>query len=546
MNRTLHFKFPLYNNNDKPSILTDYNTTISEIDRVLYALSIATGSSDEYERELEKLQEDVVDLTSLVNEHGEYLTEMSQTIATILGSVAALSTKVDGYDDRINSINTRLNNAFISISKKFDTRSENDLPSQPIYDSDNSVYYVKVPYCPTTQDDTSFPQELTPYGMNSNGFIWYGWRTIEFRIYKDNDESGELLYTISLNPNDMVRVGFMKQMTTIYDEETETEVELWFWILNFSPIINVQNSIENSTYYRVHAPYNSRISLSTATRGRTGQIRTVWFTNPCTVYWRDSQNETVEVQVEPYKLYTCLQAYGSGTSVVQEVYGDGGGSAASILQRLKGYGSYEFVPVEYDNDGQVIDNYKAVPISFTVKLISNGTKKVRIDNTNSYIIGSFTIRDLVENPNLSVPWVYDNTKDRLCITNNGIAFSLIPVTTQILNVMQSGYFKDRPELTLYARYVLPDVGTLPVPLCKVQIWVEDNSILLYPTENLADAASALYNQYRMFPLPTDIDAQIELSLQLTEIDVLCDNRDDSGMGDYTISGTWYIGLARFN
>lgn len=544
MNRTLHFKFPLYNNNDKPSILTDYNTTISEIDRVLYALSIATGSSDEYERELEKLQEDVVDLTNLVNEHGEYLTEMSQTIATILGSVAALSTKVDGYDDRINTINTRLNNAYVALSKKFDTRAENDLPSQPIYDSDNSVYYIKVPYCPTTQEETSFPQELTPYGMNSNGFIWYGWRIIEFRIYKDNDESKELLSTVSLSPNDMVRVGFMKQMTTIYDEETETEVELWFWVLNFSPIINVQNSIENSTYYRVHAPYNSRIPLSTATKGRTGFIRTVWFTNPCTVYWRDSQNETVEVQVEPYKLYTALQGYHNNGSFLQEVYGEGG-SSLSILQRIEGYGTYDNIPVDYNSNGQEMDNHKSVPISLTVTLSAQGSKGLVIFNQNP-IIGSFTIRDLIENPDLTTPWTYDSTKDRLCITNNSIALDLSTVTSQILGTMQGGYYKDRPELILYAKYSIPDMGAVPVPLCKVQIWANESGIIIYPTENLADAASTLYDMHRSFTLPTDIDAQIDLQLQLTSIKLICDSIDSTALGDKTISGTWYIGLARFN
>lgn len=544
MNRTLHFNFPLYENNDVPSILNDYNTTISEIDRVLYALSIASGDSEEYEHELERLQGEIDELTTLANENGEHITEMSQTIATILGSISALSTKVDGYDDRINNLNTRLNNAFISISKKFDTRSENDLPSQPIYDSENSVYYIKVPYCPTTQQDPSFPQELTPYGMNSQGFIWYGWRIIEFRIYKDNDESKELLSTVSLSPNDIVRVGFMKQMTTIHDDETDTDVELWFWVLNFSPIISVQTTIDNSTYTRVNAPYNGRISLSSVVKGRMGQVRTVWFNNPCTVYWRDSQNNTVEVEVAPYKLYTCLQAYGYGTSVVQEVY-DGGGSSTSVFKRLEGYGDYDFIPVEYASDGQEMVAHKAVPISFTVTLQASGSKGVTIFNMNP-IIGSFTIRDLIENPSLFEPWTYDNTKDRLCITNNGLQFSLGSVASQVVGMMQSGYYKDRPELTLYARYALPDIGTLPVPLCKVQIWASESGIILYPSENLADAASTLYNQFRMYPLPTDIDAQIELSLQLTDIKAMCDNIDSTALGDFTITGTFYIGLARFN
>lgn len=543
MNRTLHFNFPLYENNDVPSILNDYNTTISEIDRVLYALSIASGSSEEYEHELERLQEEIDELTTVTHENGENIAEMSQTIATILGSVAALSTKVDGYDDRINTINTRLNNAYIAIAKKFDTRAENDLPSQPIYDSENNVYYIKVPYLPTTPQDTVVPQDIIPYAMNSAGFIWYGWRIIEFRVYKDNDESGELLSTLQLSPNDMVRPSFQKSMTYTYDEETETEVELYYWTIYFAPIISVQTAIDNSTYYKVTSPYNGILSLSSVVKGRTGNVKTVWFTNPCTIYWRDSQNNTVEVQVEPYKLYTALQGYQNNGSFLQAVYS--GGSSASVLKRLEGYGDYDFIPVEYTSDGQEISSHKAVSISTTVTLGAQGSKGLTIFN-NYPIIGSFTIRDIIENPSLSEPWTYDNTKDRLCITNNGIHFSLSAVTTDVLGMMQAGYYKDRPELTLYARYALPDIGTLPVPLCKVQIWADESGILLYPTENLADAASTLYNQYRMFPLPMDIDAQIELSLQLTDIKAICGSIDSTALGDFTITGTWYIGLARFN
>lgn len=543
MSRTLHFKFPLYSNEDKPSILNDYNTTITEIDRVLYALSVATGDSEEYERELEKLQEEIDNLSITIQEHTQELGNIQQTLAEVQGLIQDLSNRIDGYDDRINNINTRLNNAYIAIAKKFDTRAENDLPSQPIYDSENNVYYIKVPYLPTTSQDTVVPQDIIPYAMNSAGFIWYGLRIIEFRIYKDNDESGELLSTLQLSPNDMVRPSFQKSITYTHDEETETEVELYYWTIYFAPIINVQTAIDNSTYYKVTAPYNGRLSLSSVVKGRTGNVKTVWFTNPCTIYWRDSHNNTVEVQVDPYKLYTALQGYQNNGSYLQAVYS--GGSSASVLKRLHGYGDYDFVPVEYASDGQEISSYKDVSVSTTVTLGAQGSKGLTIYN-NYPIIGSFTIRDIIENPSLSEPWTYDNTKDRLCITNNGIHFSLSAVTTDVLGMMQSGYYKDRPELTLYARYALPDIGTLPVPLCKVQIWADESGILLYPTENLADAASTLYNQNRMYPLPTDVDAQIELSLQLTDIKAICGSIDSTALGDFTLTGTLYIGLARFN
>jgi len=442
MNRTLHFKFPLYNNNDKPSILTDYNTTISEIDRVLYALSIATGSSDEYEQKLDELQKDLVELTTIVDEHGKDLTEISQTIATILGSVSALSTKVDGYDDRINTINTRLNNAYVALSKKFDTRSENDLPSQPVYDEENNVYYIKVPYVTTTQDDTSTPQEMTPYLMNSNGFLWYGLRIIEFRIYKDNDESKEMLYQTSLDPNDMVRPTIMKEVTYTYDEQTETDIESWFWVPSYNPIINVQTSIDNSTYSKINVPFNGRVTLSTATKGKKRVIRTVWFSNPCTIYWRGQ-----EVNVEPYKLYHCFQDT-DGTGWVTAVYGDDGGSGPDLsLYKRFNYGSY--LPAQI---GPMANKQASGNLDLTIWNSGGGGNGALMKiNTTPLLSQNITPKQIYESSGTS--WSFDSNLDRVGLspgTSILVNYSDLGLSDSYIDGLRyNDVVKDSIEATIY-------------------------------------------------------------------------------------------------
>lgn len=467
MNKTLHYKFPLFEGGDIPSIIRDWNTTVSKLDTKLYELSLS-GDSEEIIEELDRIKDSITALSNSLLE----LTHRVDSIEDLTDDIQGLVIAVRNLSEQIDIINR-------AVRGKLDRLNEYSFPVPPVVDEQHG-WVVKIPYM--EKEGNTPPSEFFQWSKWV-AFYYASWNDVQFTVELPD---GNLFLLDKVRSWRMYRGSQISIRTWVDSEETTHQ----FW-----------------------APMYVDISSS--------------YTLP-----QASPNTLGGVKV------------GQGLSIESD--GTLNASASiSILKRLKGYGSYDYVPVEYSSDGQEMVAHKAVPVSFTVTLQASGSKGLTIYN-NYPIIGSFTIRDLIENPSLFEPWTYDNTKDRLCATNNAISFSLGSVTSQVVGVMQSGYYKDRPELTLYARYALPDIGTLPVPLCKVQIWVSENEILLYPTENLADAASALYNQYRAFPLPTDIDAQIELSLQLTDIKVICDSIDSTGLGDYTISGNWYVGLARFN
>ena len=270
MSRTLHFKFPLYSNEDKPSILNDYNTTITEIDRVLYALSVATGDSEEYERELERLQEEIDNLNIIIQEHSQELGNIQQTLAEVQGLIQDLSHRIDGYDDQFIQILSKLNN-------KLDKVTDYSFPSQPYEDEEVGMRVIDVPYFERVGMSPP-PPELNAY-TKWNVFFYSTWNDVHLRVTLPD---GNKVVVASLESWKMYRC-IMSLRTWIEEPEQvgDEPIEHTYWcpsyievlggssptpvvegdfvrIVQVSSLPNVQFDEDNFVYYlEVQEKYNS-------------------------------------------------------------------------------------------------------------------------------------------------------------------------------------------------------------------------------------------------------------------------------------------------
>ena len=212
MGSTLHFNFPVYSDEDKPSILHDYNTTITAIDNILYQLSIATGSSEEYEGLIIQLQEQVAEIRQITVQNSESIVDINATILNIYGIVNQLSNKVDGFDAQFEAIED-------ALKDKLDKVTENSFPVEPVVDQTLQTMVIDVPY---TEKEGNTPPDSIKGFVPSDVFMYTTVNAVKFRITLP-DES-EWVSDYELYPWAFYRGLWVSRTYT-----DEQEVEHLYW-----------------------------------------------------------------------------------------------------------------------------------------------------------------------------------------------------------------------------------------------------------------------------------------------------------------------------
>lgn len=212
MGSTLHFNFPVYSDEDKPSILHDYNTTITAIDNILYQLSIATGSSEEYEGLIIQLQEQVAEIRQITVQNSESIVDINATILNIYGIVNQLSNKVDGFDAQFEAIED-------TLKDKLDKVTENSFPVEPVVDQTLMTMVIDVPY---TEKEGNTPPDSIKGFIPSDVFMYTTVNALKFRITLP-DES------VWVSDYELYPWAFYRGLWVSRTYTDEQEVEHLYW-----------------------------------------------------------------------------------------------------------------------------------------------------------------------------------------------------------------------------------------------------------------------------------------------------------------------------
>lgn len=174
MGSTLHFNFPVYSNEDKPSILHDYNTTITAIDNILYKLSIATGSSEEYEELIQQLQEQVGALSLLVDQNSTDISNMSGTIENVTLALNQIQQTVSGYDEQFQAMGD-------AIKGKLDKVTEHSFPVEPVIDPELHTLVIEIPYTEAQQGEGTVPESIKGF-VPAPVFMYTTVNLVKFKV----------------------------------------------------------------------------------------------------------------------------------------------------------------------------------------------------------------------------------------------------------------------------------------------------------------------------------------------------------------------------
>ena len=100
MQSTLHYNFPLYEGEDTPNLLVEWNATMQALDTKLYALSIG-NAGPEIIREIEQLITAVNGLIDEVTQAISDINELQQTVNGVQSTVTSLFNNIDEIQDSV-------------------------------------------------------------------------------------------------------------------------------------------------------------------------------------------------------------------------------------------------------------------------------------------------------------------------------------------------------------------------------------------------------------------------------------------------------------
>jgi len=100
MQSTLHYNFPLYEGEDTPNLLVEWNATMQALDTKLYALSIG-NAGPEIIREIEQLITAVNGLIDEVTQAISDIDELQQTVNGVQSTVTSLFNNIDEIQDSV-------------------------------------------------------------------------------------------------------------------------------------------------------------------------------------------------------------------------------------------------------------------------------------------------------------------------------------------------------------------------------------------------------------------------------------------------------------
>lgn len=100
MQSTLHYNFPLYEGEDTPNLLVEWNSTMQALDTKLYALSIG-NAGPEIIREIEQLITAVNNLITEVTEAISDIDDLQSTVNGLQSNINQIFTNIDGVQDTV-------------------------------------------------------------------------------------------------------------------------------------------------------------------------------------------------------------------------------------------------------------------------------------------------------------------------------------------------------------------------------------------------------------------------------------------------------------
>jgi len=201
MRRTLHYNLPLFEGEDIPSVIVDWNSTVALLDAKLYELSIG-NAGEEIVAEIEGIKERLNSLEI---------------------SITDLQYEVFDINAYLSEVTTALGNIERAVNSKLDRLDENSFPVAPV-DDEQTGLTITIPYIPKTGNT---PPPALDSWCKWVAFYYASVNDVLLKVVMPNNDT----YFLGMLESWKMYRGNLKSVRTYTDPDTQEELE--FWVPNY-------------------------------------------------------------------------------------------------------------------------------------------------------------------------------------------------------------------------------------------------------------------------------------------------------------------------